>query len=302
MKTTNLLTLVITLTVGIILAGSILMPIVEDAQNKAGETTLNNQAIAGNLPYEIWDGEAITFYFNGGGNYSAETLNTNYTINGEPNGLGISTPNQTLLFASNAFCARIGGSDSSHLIIQSQYIETATQYAGSKFTFEVDAEKNYTLVIGTNDPITYTGSLDWLVYAIPGGAANLLQLANASDPFYTSDSTDMIVLGNIYTTGDNDTFYAYFNGELSVNETYADVSSVDIEKTAVKGYSDLYTTTVTVNIGDESFTPYYIIAPKSIEAHSTTGAEYALYGAIPVLVIISLVIAAVGAVMVKRND
>lgn len=282
----KLIPIVLTLVVGIILAGSVLMPVLNDAQTTLGNpATINNTIKTDSPEYTIWDGSDIEF------EYSTST--TEYTINGVTYSYAADT--QRILIASNDFACRNGGTLASPVIV-SQYVTLDSQLT-KPFTFTV-ADKEYTLELDGN---TYTGNVDWLVYACDEGNANLGQVPQ-NTTIYTSNSNGMIVLGNIYTTGDNDTFYSYYDGDLTVNSAYADSSSIDITKTLADGYTDIYQTAITVNVGDESFTPFFILIPKTVEGHAAAGATYSLVGAIPVMVIVALLMAAVGAIALRRND
>lgn len=307
MEGSKLLTIIVTVTVGIIFVGSLMAPVVNDIQKTAGTpATLNNATVNEGFTYEIWDGEAITLQYTGGQFGSESTpLDSKYTINDESSGLTVTQPTQRVVFASDAFCARIGGGSSTTITINSQYIGSTTQYTEASFKFEIETGGAYTLTINYQseiDKIEYTGTITWLVYGKGNGDANLVQIATPSSPFYTSDANDVVVLGNIYTTGDNDTFYAYYDGKLTVNPTYADVSSVNIGKTLTDGYTDVYDTTVTVNVGDESFTPYFILAPADVSGHESAGAEYSLYGAIVLLAIAAILLLGVRAILWNDRD
>lgn len=288
---TNVLTLIITLVVGVILAGSLLGPVVGDAQTTLGTpANVENSAPVGtNYDYTIWDGSDITFA------YTGTDAGGTYTINGEQ--FTLLSSNQRIIIASNDFATRSGGNETA-FILNSQYIGVTTQFSNVDFTYTI-TDKQYTLELGGS---TYTGSVDWLVYAAPDGNSGLIQCGNPNEPFYTSNTNNIIVLGNIYTTGENDTFYSYYNGDLSVNETYADESSITINKTVADGYTDIYNTTVAVNIGDETFTPYFILIPNNVSGHEAAGATYTLVGVIPIMVIVAILMIAVGAIAYRRAD
>lgn len=273
----NMLGILMGLVIGVILIGSLLAPTIEGIQQTAGDdATLNNQIKLDSPKYEIWDGADITLaYDNTSGTYSVDGVSQSW---------GADT--QRIIIASNDFAARNGGALPNYQL-QTQYVTLTSQLVNQSFEFEV-VNKEYSLTLGSNE---YTGKVDWLVYAKNDGSSNLGQLTQTGTTgFFTSIHDDVIVLGNIYTTGENDTFYSYYKGELTVNETYADVSSVDIGKTLKDGYTDIYDTTITVKVGDETFTPYYILAPITVEGHETSGAAYSMYGAIIILALATLLI------------
>lgn len=288
---TNVLTLAITLTLGIILAGSLLVPVIEDAQTNIGpEVTVNNTVREPSLNYNMWDGSDITISFTVSGSTGT------YSINGEAQTTILTSTTQSIVFASNDVCARIGGT-SAPATLNVQHIGDTS---GSTYSFTYVIENGeYTFTQLNHDPIT--GTVDWLIYAADEGDYNAGTINTPTSPFYTTDADKLVILGNVYTTGDKDTFYAYYDGELTVNEDYADNSSVTINKTIADGYTDIYSTTVTVNVGDESFTPYFILAPKSVAGHEVSNVD-GLLGAIPIIVIVSLVLLGVGAIYTKRND
>lgn len=286
---TNILTLVITLVVGIILAGALLAPVVADAQEHAGPIAEKTNTVRGVYTYNIWDGEDVTFEFTEG------TSNT-YTVNGETVTL---TAQQNILIASNFFSMRTGGQEANPGI-NYQYLGTTS---GAQATLSYVIEDGaYTLTIGET---VLSGTLEWMVYAVADGktgTSGLGQLTTPTSAFYTSNLNNLVVLGNVYTTGDNDTYFAYYNGDLTVNEAYADVSEVVISKSTTAGYSNIYDTTLSVKVGDETFTPYHILAPIKVTGNETNPGLSSLYGAIPIMVIVAILMVAVGAIALRRAD
>lgn len=288
METKNIMQIMIVALVGaIILVGFV--PVIGATQENVGEPAeVINEKYAGvNYLYSIWDGSDMTF------NYTSTDDSATYTINGETFTLGSSE--QRIIIASNDFACRSGGNQVIN-VLNSQYVSVTTQFNNTDFSFVI-VDKEYTLTLGSNE---YTGTVDWLVYANDNGTSGLVQIKNYTSPFYTSNTNDIIVLGNIYTTGDNDTFYSYYDGKLTVNETYADESSVSITKTLVDGYTDIYNTTITVTVGDETFNPFFILAPEKVSGHSATGAMYDVYGLIPLIVAVGLLMFVITAILIRR--
>lgn len=284
----KMIPLVLTIVVGVILAGSVLMPIIADAQEHAGPAAEKTNTVRGVYTYNIWDGEDVTFEFTEG------TPNA-YAVNGETVTL---TAQQNILIASNFFSMRTGGQEVNPGI-NYQYLGTAS---GAQATLSYVIEDGaYTLTIGET---VLTGTLEWMVYAVADGktgTSGLGQLTTPTSAFYTSNLNNLVVLGNVYTTGDNDTYFAYYNGDLTVNEAYADVSEVVISKTTTAGYSNIYDTTLSVKVGDETFTPYHILAPIKVAGNEANSGVSSLYGVIPVLVIVSLLVAAIGVVATRKD-
>lgn len=282
----GLIGVVLTVLIGVILIGSVMAPSITAIQKTAGdEVTVTNSTITDNFNYKKWTGEETIISYTGG------NLSTTgeYTINGESSGLTFSSV-QRIVLASDEFSIRTGGSSSTGPILLIQTIYANNNIQGTAFTFTVSTDGTYTLTYASNE---YTGTITWMVYATADGTLNLGQMPLNSESFYTSPRNDIIILGSVYITGENDTFYSYYNGDLTVAPDYADVSSIDISTSPAEGYIDIYDTTVTLTIGDESFTPYYILAPIDVTGLEEGGAAYTLYGIIIVLFIIVLFVASV---------
>lgn len=285
----HLTTVIVSAILGVILLVTVVAPIVSDGQTTTGDpATVTNVMNTTTPKYTIWDGSDITIEY--------DATDKTYSVNGVANSFASTT--QRILVASNDFACRNGGSADNPQIL-TQYVNLTSQIAHSSFTFEV-VNKEYTFTVSDVDP--YTGTLDWMVYAEDTGTANLGQVNQNAGPWYTSNNDKLIVLGNIYTTGENDTFYSYYDGELTVNDEYADVSNVEVSKTLAEGYTDIYETTITVNVGEESFTPYFILTPITVTGHEASGAVYSMLGVIPIVIAIGIVLGVVGMAVVNRYE
>lgn len=275
---------VISIVVAVIVACAVLIPVTTTTQATVNPTTVENEIPPGvNYKYAVWNGEDITFKMEN----SAST--PIYTVNGVE--LNLPSTEQRIIIASNDFACRTAGANLP-VVLNSFYVDLTYQEVARDFTFSV-VNGEYTLNIHDN---TYTGICEWIVYATPGEATvDLYRLPADSTTFYTSNEDDMIVLGNIYN-GTNATFYSYFDGELTVNPTYADNSSVTITKTLVEGYTDIYDTAISVNIDGESFTPQptFILIPHIVHGHEAGGIMFTLLGVIPVFVVLGILLGIVG--------
>ena len=271
---------VVALVLGAILVGGLLAPTVAGIQDNVGnKVTVTNTGINTN-PIEYWDGEAME--------YEWDYVNKVLTLNDEPLTL---TANQ-MLFSSSTFAIWTRANSTARLAALGDTIDVTN----SNFSVVINSDGTYTLTRGNT---VYEGTITWGIYQDENGSANLVQGVRSNAGYKTSTADDVIILGNLYSTGENDTYYAYRNGELTVDEQYADVSSVTISKTLINGYTDIYATTVTVNVGDESFTPYYAVVPKEIHGHETAGPAYVMFGVIVLLGIVMLVVFAANAVRNK---
>lgn len=272
--------LVIALVVGGLLIGGLLAPTVAGIQDTVGnKATVTNTGI-NTAPIEYWDGEAME--------YEWDYVNKVLTLNDEPLTL---TANQ-MLFGTDTFTIWTRANATARLAALGDTIDVTN----SDFSAVINADGTYTLTRGST---VYEGTITWGIYQDENGSANLVQGVRSSAGYKTSTADDVIILGNLYTTGENDTYYAYRNGELTVDEQYADVSSVTISKTLIDGYTDIYTTTITVNVGEESFTPYYAVVPKEVHGHETAGPAYVMFGVIVLLGIVMLVVVAANGIRNK---
>lgn len=105
--------------------------------------------------------------------------------------------------------------------------------------------------------------------------------------FYLSNDKDVVCSG-VYTTGENDTYYWYYNGVAHVSEDYT--CSFTTNKVLVDGTSDVYKGTANFTIGNETFTPYRVLMPLEVTGHATKGALYEIFGILPLLVGVGLLL------------
>ena len=278
----KLIPVVLTLVVGIILAGSVLVPVLNDAKEDLGNPATLTNTSNNKVPLKYWEGEEIVYAF--------DNTNKVFTRDGE----NVTWYSNQLIFTTSDFSlwSRAATNDYKLAILGD------TSDVHNSFTVTISADGSCTILRGSTT--VYEGVLTWAVYQDPDGTANLVEHQGGS--YLTGVKDNLIILGNLYTTGENDTYYSYYNGVLTVGEEYADNSSVSITSTLKEGYTDIYTNDVSVIIGEESFTPYYIVIPATVSGHEAAGAAYSLLGAIPVIVIVALLVAAIGMIAVRRND
>lgn len=133
---------------------------------------------------------------------------------------------------------------------------------------------------------TYTSAYTWVAYPSQNGEW-ITVLQNST--VYVNSVKDFIFSG-FYTTGNNDAYYSYYNGEATAQysgTTYD--ASVTATLTPADGTTDIYTTDhPLMHVGDESFTPYVYLVKETISGHKDSGANYALLTAIPIVGMIVL--------------
>lgn len=296
---TNLLTLAITLTIGVILAGSLLVPVINDAQKATSDVITNETS-------------GLTFKLDGNDDYEIVTapLGANWTLNGEI--YNFNTVADTIIITDQCRVVKNGGYlqlfDATGIRISN--LPTST----NKFVISYDAsEKEFSVVNypsydeGETAANTYTYTVANILYFIPGGDYGAINTNGDPDVTYYVNDLKQVIAGGAYTTGDLDT--SYFAEGTTV---YVGQSSYTAAGTATttkyKDYTDAivgssYSITVTDGTDSETFTPYTVFVPLKVIAHtSEQNGQIALYGAIPILVIVGLLMAAIGAIYTKRDD
>lgn len=276
---TNLLTLVITLVVGIILAGSLLAPVVADARtttstevNYTNESTLFKMASAE---------ETVTISLASG----TVTLN----------GAEVTHTTNSNILLSDAFSV-------DQFIYQGNWLtrawykdSTALSYPTAfNLTFENGTVTGTITTSGTTNNVndTYT----YLYYADESG--NFTQISSNVWADVYVNSTKEIVLAGLYYTGSNSTTYTYIDGNFEVEGDYT--GSVDFDTESV-GIDVLKVTGITVTIGEETFTPYRFLVPAEVTGHTETSIS-SLLGVIPIMVIVAILMTAIGAIAYRRAD
>ena len=300
---TNILTLAITLTIGVILAGSLMMPVISEAQKDIGPITIvNNDTNVLLRPAEPGDILAVEF----------SDDKWVWSLNGEE---VVGVGDQSIYWDSFVIsdACYISGRDAgaTWAATLTAFTVNPTSSTGG-YTNKSYPEPPSTITFGT-DTITITGNngsiwqsgtdlvlpYTWAYVICPEVDATY-KAASANGSGYVSSTDDLILCG-VYTSGDNDCSYIYKNGTgeiFGANYTYEVTQTLALKE----GTTDIYETSVSVAIGDETFTPYRIFVPYQISGHIAGGPEYELLGVIPIIVIIGLVLAAIGAIVSKRND
>ena len=301
---TNILGLVVTLVVGIILAGSLLMPVLDDATTTErtftnvgryyvsteidGETTIT-------MNYDI-DGTTRQWYIDDvlleyeptttGPEYAQITTvagadNMVFRTDGRARGLVNST----------------GGADYS-ITVTNESITYGTTVSNAPLFVASTQPTDYVLYNNTGAPCLIKGDSVLIACGYTG-----VTVANAIDdtPAVTTNLTisfsGSVKDGFEITTYDRDYTFT--------------VDNVVVNATAHEGYVDLYDfTSVEFDVISENdvatHCTYSVLAvPAEVTAelseHLTPG-QIALMGAIPVMVIVALLMAAVGAIALRRAD
>lgn len=284
---TNILTLAITLTIGVILAGSLLMPVIIDAQTTMGDPiTYTNTSSYGEI-------------------YVTEDISGTHTI-------VMDAESNTITYDSEVISSPTRGyivvTDAIVVVNQGAYITIC--YGSDTYQFNASWGNSYDITFedGTATMIrtssggtqtTFTKEYTWIGYKVASGG-NYINMSSDANK-YLSNMNNLLSVG-YYSSGDNDTFYCLKDGEITISETTFTASVALSSTDIVSGTTDVYYAYPVISVDEESYTPYVWAVQKEIYGHQTAGASYELLGAIPIIVIIGLVLAGVGAISIRNRD
>ena len=287
---TNALTLIITLVVGVILAGSLLAPVISDAQTTIGDpiTYTNNPTSFG----EVY----LTNDVSGTHTVNMTAPNNYMTIDGQDIALDATTRGFYVV-TDKVAVIQTGA------IAVIYWADGNSQYNPNwGRTFDITFEKgtatlNYT---ASEETTTYTYQYSWIGIRVAEGG-NYINVSS-STPVYTLGTKSIIAMGQ-YTSGENDTYYVAKNGIVTISDPELYSSSIAVSSTdPVSGTTDVNRAYPVISVGNETFTPYVWLVEKEVVGHESGGAPYTLLGAIPILLIVALVMVAVGAIAYRRAD
>lgn len=301
--------------IGIIVLGSVLMPILDDARETAGAEIVKTNAGTGHTFKEMVAGDVLYCH----SVYANSTRTDTWTLNGDTVlNEGISGLTWDWILISDSFFAQVNA-PSNPSLGTGQAISSnpgATIYYPGANSEVSDREYKWTMgndgaltfelwndgVAGTGAVFTTTWA--YVVSTIEDGAYMSAQLT--TNPYYARlDNKDVILAGN-YTTGDLDTGYYYGkDGVLTVlNSSYT--GTVNFTQDLTDGTTDIYDTKLTVTITDgndsEEFSPYRALVPYQVSGHESSGSAYQIYGAIPVLIVAAILLGIAGLVIRSRME
>lgn len=299
---TNILTLVITLVIGVIMTGAVLAPVVNDATDALTVTKTND---FGTYASAMDEDLTISIKVN-------ETDNTkwDFTVNGVTINYPVDTriANPVLL------------TDTMQIMLSESII--IASYTNARFTGQTEFNAtlsndllNATSTNGTT-PHTWTDvPYSWAFYAAETGDYRVLYLlSNENETIYYTDLNDVYGSNFVFTTnkfysfhGDSVTYYATGTTPTTIN--------ANVEATTVNGTLDMYSFDVSRNVGGYTFQvdnagteytvhPWVYIVPEKVSSDAIENKDQisALFGVIPILVIVAILMTAVGAIALRRAD
>lgn len=276
----NLLTLIITLVVGVILAGSLLAPVVADARTTTS-TEVN------------YTNEETTFRMAEASEIVTLTLSSGTVT---LNGVAVEKVSNSNILLSDAVSLDQFQYQGNWLNRMWFKDSTALQYPSAfELTFENGTVSGTVTISDATTSIDTTYS--YLFYADSEG--DYIQMTNNdwANGVYLNN-TNQLILSGLYTTGENDTTYSYVDGVFTTGGDYTGSVELTTEKV---GMDVIKATALTVTIGDETFTPFRALVPMTIVGHTETSIS-SLLGVIPIMVIVAILMTAIGAIAYRRAD
>ena len=309
---TNILTLAITLTVGIILAGSLLMPVISEARTNLGDvTTINNENIQPTADYTNRDIVMTVAAANDAEGYAIY-------INGE----GYEKPAITRIALISDRLIIYATSTAGRAIELRYWDDTNSTEVSTNITADVTigythATRTLTYSDGTRD-ITYTDVPYVFCWDKNGQYGEVLSnTAYPSKVFRMSDIENgnwgVFNTSGVFTINEVSHRGIITASKYGVSALFADnpdwTVTLDYGTPTLKeGTTDLYNGLVPkfiITDAEGNFIqedPVRSFVLNEAHGHESAGAAYSLLGAIPIMVIIGLVLAATAAIMIKRND
>lgn len=309
---TNILTLVITLTLGTILAGSLLMPVISETQTNLGDvTTINNE---NNQPTADYTNRDIVMTITAANDDDGYAIYVNDVGYEKPALTRIALISDRLIIYATSV---VGRSVELRYWDDANSTEVSTNVTADVTVGYTHTTRTLTYSDGTRD-ITYTDVPYVFCWDKDGQYGEVLN--NNTYPSKVFRMSD-IENGN---WGVFDTAGAFtINGvthqgiitasKYGVTALFADnpdwTVTLDYGTPTLKeGTTDLYNGLAPkfiITDTEGNFTesgPSRSFVLNEAHGHESAGAAYSLLGAIPIMVIIGLVLAATAAIMVKRND
>lgn len=295
----KLIPLVMTLVVGIILAGSLLIPVINDAQHAQDVKYTNSAPYSYGKIYDFSENDLDDTIIIS----VCKTGERSISINGETHNVSSYQP----VVMSDAFTIRYYNT-SMNFVTPSAGSKTITEatitISAGVATFTDVLNTSGTEITIDPEPITWafvhdsTGDYSGLI------TENGITAYAHKNEIYTSN---WITTTSEYFSGKaGDDFVTITDGTDSTTATInwgGEYLNDGVYKLTLSSTSDDYTFVVDNEGEDYTVHPFMVCVPKEvIGTPDDQQGINALYGVIPILVIVALLVTAIGAVYVRRND
>lgn len=320
---------IMTIVVGIILTGALLVPIVTDAQAKSGDEITKTTDGASEIRSDYYT-EDVTVIITSATD-ATTAGDATVTVNGDTvtNDSGISVP---IVFTLNTYISL--ADDSADSIGYYRFYSTTTPTMGNfafghTYTITYDASEDTVSMtdkdLSDNTTSTVVSDLDTAYFfaAKEGGAyayghRDSYTFGNfyVNDSMLSSDLLGLFRLAGTATVGETTVKYVVVVSDASVDVIVdsgytATVSLEVLNEELVDGTADIYNHGVAylnLTISDDdsddvysaALVPLDFWALDSADGHDATGPAYAVYAVVPVVVIIAIMMLAVGMIRSKE--
>ena len=295
----NILTLAITLTVGIILAGSLLMPVISDATTT--EKTFLNKGYY-EMTYTEADDVSMTW-----DSTDPHKVTVNDVVIDLPATADL--PGPINIICGDDWFIRYTGTG-----LQFYPSTGSSVNAGSGVDMTVTASEG-TVTITTNaEPAVTKTAYYTFLYVVSENGAYVMK--NTNEAAYVHKDSEIYGIGRSTVTGGY--VKIKITGSIDDGFTASEVGSsaytfgdITVNYTTESEYIDLYRlSSLQFAVTDSSentsnLTYSYFIVPASVTSELTnhlSNGEIAILNALPILIIVALVVMAAGALYLKRDD
>lgn len=281
--------------VGVLLIGSVLMPVIIDADDDTKVYYNNNFG-----PYaQVSDNETIAIEITTTPGTAGSTV---YTVNGE--NVGVPQGPRAILLAENLTIyqnysdgiACFGVDSDGNLSTFNNYPSIDVNIVGNSMTIVTTDSSNATT--------TYNFDCEWIFYRSNVGDYRLVDFLSARQTVYVNDLKQVYGSNRIGTTGE---FFSFngtdvkiaklSDGTTTIREATATVTTTDVMRDVISFEVDPSRATsssfkfITDNNGnDYEVYPYYFVIPASVYGQTESNEAYsAILFAIPVVLIMALV-------------
>lgn len=296
----KLVGLFIGLAVGVLMVGSVLMPIINDASDDQRTVFNNEVSTKYSLLYDDVDSINATIVWD-----AFNDSEIDVTLNGESYTYALGANNNALIM-SDKLLVRADNNASAIRVYIAGETSVGTQVAYTAPITITLSNGTITLTDSAIEPVSVSVTpTEWVFIPNVNGNYEFVRNVDGSayinDPsqIYFSTIIDTDSKGFVWGNGKECTFY-------DTDTSY----DMDVALTKVDGYTDLYSVNLNSVFIDESagtnadgsqFNPYLYMIPVSVDAHTElNNSVLSMLAAIPVMFVISLLVISVTVIL--RRD
>lgn len=274
--------IIIACVVGVILIGSLLVPIINDA-NKDISTPFNNAISAAYVEkIEDLNDADITIVANG--------MEAEITVDGNTRTEHLQAGRNALVFSQNIYL-RYDGSSGFCMLYNTGSADGASFTSTAPVTVVIKEGKITLTDSATENPVSVTVDLEGFLF-IPNQNGDYQNVVAGASAVYFNDPSQ------IYYVGANGTYaYTGNGGNVSLLNTTADYTAGFATIASVNGQKDMFTAQLSnmqVTFGSTTLTPAFFVIPNVVYGHSDTEMQaVTLLYVIPVMLLVALVVMAV---------